>query len=413
MTSLHDSLLDGYKPAVRPGSDYLNQAVKLNMTFGLKIIKSFDELDSRFSIVGHFTISWYDERMTWDPRIYDGISMVQFHLKDVWIPPLTYSISYNNVDLLGDPLSILSFTNGGEANWEPSNIFDTVCNADISYYPFDNQTCELSVFVVGYDRRHIQLHNMNTYVGLKYYTENPVWELLDCKISVDAGILTLKFSFKRRSAFIVVNLMLPLLSLCILNLFVFVLPVDSNERVGFSITILLSITVFMSIVSDLLPNASSPRIAIFCYLLLLDVIISGLISICTILSIKLYTKPKTEGIPTLLFTLQKRFNDRKTAIGVAPISPHLSTVTLVGTNDVDENLDGTNDGDKKESKIEKDIRGGTSWTDVGRAFRQSLYFCVFLFADNRSCHLLSDHDSEIDVYKYTSTQELCVLHKPM
>ncbi|XP_033735887.1 acetylcholine receptor subunit beta-like [Pecten maximus] len=367
MTSLHRSLLHGYKTAVRPGNNYSNKSFPLNASFGLLLIKSFEELKSRFSIVGTFFISWYDERLTWDPSKYDGISTMHFLEKDVWIPPLRYSIAYTNNDLLGDPLSILSFSSDGIAKWELSNIFDTVCNADISYYPFDNQTCEIRLFVDGYDYREIHVHTRQNTADLTYYIENSEWELIIIDVNAKPDSLMLQFSLKRRSAFIVVNMMLPLLSLCILNMFVFVLPVDSGERVGFSITILLSISVFMSIVSDLLPNASSPNIAIFCYLLLLDVIISGLISICTILSIKLYTKPKMECIPIFLCILQKCLNGKKSTVGVVPYDARLSTVTLDETNHVDKN----------ECKEEKAADVGISWTDIGHAFDK---VCIFMFS---------------------------------
>jgi hypothetical protein len=49
--------------------------------------------------------------------------------------------------------------------------------------------------------------------------------------------------------------------MCILNIFVFLLPADSGERVGYAITVLLAIAVFLTISSDSLPATSNPRIS--------------------------------------------------------------------------------------------------------------------------------------------------------
>ncbi|XP_060077117.1 acetylcholine receptor subunit alpha-like [Ylistrum balloti] len=365
-TSLYNTLVHGYESAVRPGKDYMQQTLLLNVSFGMRIIKSFDEVQSKFSIAGHFTISWYDERFTWNPRSYGGIQEMHFYEKDVWIPPLTYSVSYENVDLLGNPNGILSFTNEGISNWEPANIFDTICNADISYYPFDDQTCEIAVFVAGYNSQQIRLQPTSTKIGLRFYVENPVWELLDCQMNSDVNSLMLRFSFQRRSAFTVVNLMIPLLSLCILNIFVFVLPANSGERVELSITILLAIIVFMSIVSESLPNASSPRIAIFCYLLMSDMLISAFIMICTIYSIKLYTKLETENVPDFLSAFIKFAlcaKNKVSTVGTDSDELNVSSVTL--------------DGNKKECNKEEGTGNVMTWTNVGHAFDK---VCIVAFS---------------------------------
>jgi hypothetical protein len=46
----------------------------------------------------------------------------------------------------------------------------------------------------------------------------------------------------------------------ILNVFVFLLPADSGERVGYAITMLLAIAVFLTISSDSLPAMSNPHV---------------------------------------------------------------------------------------------------------------------------------------------------------
>ena len=74
----------------------------------------------------------------------------------------------------------------------------------------------------------------------------------------------------------------------ILNVFVLLLPTDSGERVGYAITVLLAIAVFLTISSDSLPATSNPRISTLSLLLFTDVIISAIIVILGIIGLRFY-----------------------------------------------------------------------------------------------------------------------------
>ena len=74
-----------------------------------------------------------------------------------------------------------------------------------------------------------------------------------------------KLVLARRPMFVVVILILPVLVMGLLNTLVFLLPAASGERVSYSITILLSQALLLTIVSDNIPKTSSP-VSILCYL---------------------------------------------------------------------------------------------------------------------------------------------------
>jgi hypothetical protein len=57
-------------------------------------------------------------------------------------------------------------------------------------------------------------------------------------------IVDIYLKLKRQPMFFVLNLILPVCLMSILNIFVFLLPADSGERVGYAITVLLAIAVF-------------------------------------------------------------------------------------------------------------------------------------------------------------------------
>ncbi|CAG2219773.1 HTR3 [Mytilus edulis] len=86
----------------------------------------------------------------------------------------------------------------------------------------------------------------------------------------------------------------------ILNIFVFLLPPESGERVGYAVTVLLAIAVFLTISSDNLPATSSPRISSISLLLFSDVVISAVIVLMVILSLRYYHRDDNYPVSTFM-----------------------------------------------------------------------------------------------------------------
>lgn len=81
----------------------------------------------------------------------------------------------------------------------------------------------------------------------------------------------------------------PILCLCTLSLAVFVIPVESGERISFSLTCLLSVVLFITLLTSTLPQSADTR-PIMCEFLLVQTIFCILACFCNILSLKAYHK---------------------------------------------------------------------------------------------------------------------------
>ena len=91
----------------------------------------------------------------------------------------------------------------------------------------------------------------------------------------------------------------------VLNLLVFLLPAQSGERVGYSITLLFAIAVFLTIAADNLPKTSFPTISILCMKLLIDMIISGLVILFTIIGLRFYNTDENKPVPRCVATITR------------------------------------------------------------------------------------------------------------
>ena len=154
---------------------------------------------------------------------------------------------------------------GGEITWNPGGIFKFSCEADIMYYPFDYQTCYMSVTSWAYTTSEITLLPALPIVNLRQYVSNGEWDLVntsarrgDPKTVGNNNFSNLLFSLtlRRRPMFHVFNTILPVCLLAFMSLLVFKLPADSGEKVGFSLTVLLAYAVYLTLISDNIPSTS-------------------------------------------------------------------------------------------------------------------------------------------------------------
>ena len=182
-------------------------------------------------------------------------------------------------------------------NFILGDVFRTSCAMDVSSFPWDRQMCSLNFIVLGYSSSEIVLQCPDEEMSTDYLQTNDVWLLESTRVSTIQGprISELQFhiTMDRRPLYFVVTILLPIVAMCFLNLFVFLLPIESGERVSYSITVLLSITVFLTLVGDILPRSSNTMASI-CYFLLFILSMSCLICLYTIISIRLYYKSSGE-----------------------------------------------------------------------------------------------------------------------
>ncbi|XP_060068318.1 neuronal acetylcholine receptor subunit alpha-6-like [Ylistrum balloti] len=290
VTQLQSDLLTGYNKYVWPAED-IYQPVYVNITFFLVGIRDFDEVTGKFAVTSFMSVTWVDRRMTWNPFAYNSTFYLPFNGKQVWKPNIILVNPFTSVGKVGEDFMEIRYDFQGNANWSPGDVMSSACDIDVTYYPFDTQKCLLRIMPWGAPSSELVFLSSVEKADLTFYSTHGTWELISTKTeSVVAGGLSyynVEITMKRRPLFFVVNVVLPILFMAFLNSLVFVLPVDSGERVSYAITVLLAIAVFLTLVGDNLPKTSQPM-SILCYFLLADLVMSSFVSIITILGLRVY-----------------------------------------------------------------------------------------------------------------------------
>ncbi|KAL3843077.1 hypothetical protein ACJMK2_021077 [Sinanodonta woodiana] len=309
-TKLIEDLLKGYDKMIRPTDDQ-STPVSLNISMDLVAIQEFDEVLEKFSVVAIIYITWMEPRMMWNPLNYNGLYTTTIPVSNIWTPMLIVGNSFEKIDPLGGDWMTVRYYANGFSVYSPGDVFKTTCSVDVTFYPFDTQSCKVVLIPWGSLPNEIALKSNSDVVLKTFFSENGEWEILSTSVAFaetdTLSLIQFNIKMKRRPTFFLVNVILPIIFMGLLNILVFLLPAESGERISFAITVLLAFTVFLTLVGDNLPKTSQPM-SMICYFLLVNLSLSTFICIATILNLRLFHKPESKPVPRLLIAIARKLN---------------------------------------------------------------------------------------------------------
>lgn len=308
--SLHVNLTQGYDRRIRPGIDR-SLPLKIELKFYMASLKEFSEGESKIGMVGSLSAEWFDSRLRWDPANFGGdLYETSLFVSDIWAPYLILINPFGKLQpIFSGELSSRIDANGKVSSLAPQ-LFESTCDADVTYYPFDSQSCTLRFYVPGYYTADILLRPVSSSFDMQLYEENGLWSVTSTRSYYHVNVfqfeeLRLEINMRRRTTYYVAGLLLPICLMNFIQVLVFILPVESGERVGFSITVLLAVAVFLTIIQEKLPEASEPSVSYLTYKLLVDMLIGCAMVIAVILGINVYHKTDRQEVPSKLKSLSR------------------------------------------------------------------------------------------------------------
>lgn len=105
--------------------------------------------------------TWTDVQLQWNPEKFSGLTMMRIPVDRIWTPdivlyntwgsfihlsikhtPLLYRATHGDYYITGTQAMVLS---NGTVHWSPHGVFNSFCQPDFSYFPFDTQVKKCSV----------------------------------------------------------------------------------------------------------------------------------------------------------------------------------------------------------------------------------------------------------------------------
>jgi nicotinic acetylcholine receptor alpha-7 len=287
--SLPDKLLTNYSRDVRPVLDHLS-TVKVSVDILLKSIIQYDEIDGVLSTAIGLYLTWKDEILTWNPGLYRNLTYVRLPQTVVWTPQLYTPNAADMFAIDNDDKKSVMYFYDGSAKYAIGFRSSTICSPNSEYFPFDTHTCYIAIVPLENIEELCLIPNN---VILSKFEENPLWKLLQVHTTVfrdeklQTSVFHIMIKLQRRNSFFMVNIFAPILFLEVINLCVYIVPVESGERISFVVTVLLSLSVFLTSITSNIPK-SSIVVSILSIYILVILTYSSLITFSVIFAADIY-----------------------------------------------------------------------------------------------------------------------------
>lgn len=195
-------------------------------------------------------------------------------------------------------------SSNGEVAWLPPAIYKSACKIEVRNFPFDQQNCSLKFRSWTYDHTEIDLVLLSDFASRDDFKPSGEWDIVSLpgRKNEDPDDLTYldityDFIIKRKPLFYTINLIVPCVLITSLAILVFYLPSDCGEKMTLCISVLLALTVFLLLISKIVPPTSLAVPLIGKYLMFTMVLVTFSIvtSVC-VLNIH-HRSPSTHTMP--------------------------------------------------------------------------------------------------------------------
>nr|KAF6348065.1 cholinergic receptor nicotinic alpha 2 subunit [Myotis myotis] len=276
--------------------------------FGLSIAQliDVDEKNQMMTTNVWLKQEWSDHKLRWNPAEFGNITSLRVPSEMIWIPDI---VLYNNADgeFVVNHMTKAHLFSTGTVHWVPPAIYKSSCSIDVTFFPFDQQNCKMKFGSWSYDKAKIDLQPMEQTVDLKDYWESGEWAIVnatgtyntkkyDCCAEIYPDV-TYYFVIRRLPLFYTINLIIPCLLISFLTVLVFYLPSDCGEKITLCISVLLSLTVFLLLITEIIPSTSLVIPLIGEYLLFTMIFVTLSIVITVFVLNVHHRSPRTHNMP--------------------------------------------------------------------------------------------------------------------
>eukprot|EP00112_Aurelia_sp_Birch-Aquarium-sp1_P018089 Seg4269.4 transcript_id=Seg4269.4/GoldUCD/mRNA.D3Y31 product="Neuronal acetylcholine receptor subunit alpha-3" protein_id=Seg4269.4/GoldUCD/D3Y31 len=273
-------LLTGYDANARPSSSN-NKPLTVQFDIRLNKIVKLDMKEQELVINARVMMAWIDPELKWDKSKYNGTQYLIVPNDKFWTPDILLHNTASDTSMSARDVykANLRIHNTGTVIWMSPVTLRSSCDVDVRWFPFDTQSCTLTFGSISQTNDAIQLKFFKQPVSIsefrgKFSVYSGVWSFK----SLASNLTTAKFecclakfslieftlAIRRMPLYYVLYIVLPCLCLSIVSLFAFFISPDTGERAGYSITVVLAMSVYLLVISEKLPEKSdkSPLIGV-------------------------------------------------------------------------------------------------------------------------------------------------------
>lgn len=285
-----------YDYSIRPSKNF-SEPLEIYIKFCVLGINDIDEVNQRFVTSGKLDIEWNDDYLDWNITDYNNISSLSVQHYSVWRPDIALNNGHSSTGNLHlSEFDIIVF-NTGLIKWTPYSIFETKCEINTMYFPFDKQFCDVE-FVL-WTASAIGARFRKAEVEVSTLHVRGEWKF----VNVDASIINngslhktvFKFDLQRKPGKVILEFVLPAVIISLMDLMTFCIPCGSGEKISFTTTIFLALAVYSTVLTSMLPATSSN--CILGIYLKAQMVIEACIAVVAALQVRLFHCKNKDKLP--------------------------------------------------------------------------------------------------------------------
>jgi hypothetical protein len=298
---LHKDLFEEYMCTVRPVMD-VSETIHVDAKYNLQAIVELDERHQTLSTMGWVSLRWTDQFLRWNVTDYDGIKAIFIPQRKIWLPDVAFENSVDSYGHFGYDQLVVKVSSDGATQWDPGFALNSICPVDVSEYPFDYQECHIELTTWMSPEEYVHMTTSSDTIGLDLYKENEEWNARSTSAygwqSALENLTGISFviNIERRRLFHSLHTILPVVLFSILGCLVFILPAEGADKLGFSITIWLTFTVFLGQISEDMPRTPDIGQSVFGLYLTACFILNVLYVGLSVLILRCYFTPQTTAV---------------------------------------------------------------------------------------------------------------------
>jgi len=273
-----------------------------------------DEKDEKMVMSVKFGIMWQDCELRWNGSEHEYITVLR---DDIWKPDFVITNSASDGlkrDEFGHDAQLMYVFASGYVLWEPSIVISSQCDMLIMYFPFDYQKCDIILGTSESKFKKWEIHwsdlyahwtnddeeHRNAAIDMEKYDDDGTWDLVQTgayNMNADeepSNRIKYTFIWKRKNLFYIMTFVIPVLMLSITAGLVFLIPPSVGDKIGTSITVVLSYAVYLTIMSDYLPEIST-QVSFLGLYLTIQLGYTTLVMLVSVCILRIYTMP--ENVP--------------------------------------------------------------------------------------------------------------------
>ncbi|CAB0031972.1 unnamed protein product [Trichogramma brassicae] len=162
---LKQNLLANYDKFARPSQHW--ETTRVNVKLNVQTVEVDDMLNVMAANVW-VVMTWNDDKLQWNSTDYSGLKSINLGAHEIWLPDIyLLNSAAHGMEYYGDRHCIVNEI--GIVLWVTPTIFHGYCHLDFTFWPFEMNTCRLSLSSWTYDGTQLDLKLLGSGVDVSFF----------------------------------------------------------------------------------------------------------------------------------------------------------------------------------------------------------------------------------------------------